>query len=158
MSQKSRKERLADLGWGLPIPILLLFLGALLKGEELHGLSATGKLRVILTAGVPLWLVLLLSIPAAYGLWSFRQSRRRPQLRMAGLSNHYYVGEKGPYCQPCYDKDKRFCFLSPRRSYGRRIGRRCDVCQNTFFEEVKQEQIPHVFQSSYVRRDDVWGR
>jgi hypothetical protein len=27
----------------------------------------------------------------------------KPEIRQVGLTNHYFVGEKGPFCQPCYD-------------------------------------------------------
>src|SRR5215470_14027168 len=29
--------------------------------------------------------------------------KRRPELRRVGIANFYFDGEKGPYCQPCYD-------------------------------------------------------
>src|SRR5579859_7111621 len=31
------------------------------------------------------------------------QEKPEPELRQVGAANFYFIGDKGPYCQPCFD-------------------------------------------------------
>ena len=62
-----------------------------------------------------------------------------PKIKQVGETNYYFVGEEGPYCQPCYDVDpkaKRLVALSPQEvtSWGS-IRRSCPVCRQAFYEK-----------------------
>jgi hypothetical protein len=59
----------------------------------------------------------------------------KPEIRQVGRTNYYYVGAEGPYCQPCYDVNKRLINLTPQQSYAAGTGRKCQVCNNLFIEE-----------------------
>src|SRR5580704_18386131 len=52
-----------------------------------------------------------------------------PVIRQVGETNYYYVGAEGPYCQPCYDKDRKLARLSPIKETVTGNGRRCNVCK-----------------------------
>jgi small-conductance mechanosensitive channel len=67
----------------------------------------------------------------------------KPEIRQMGLTNYYYVGEKGPYCQPCFDVNGKLIPLAPQNRYAGGIGRKCEVCNKVFFEnnEMMQERI-----------------
>ena len=67
-------------------------------------------------------------------------STPKPQIRTVGQTNYYYVGEDGPYCQPCYDKDKRLAVLSPLQQNPVGDGRKCNVCTQFFYETRKRQQ------------------
>jgi len=58
----------------------------------------------------------------------------KPEIRQVGSANYYYVGEEGPYCQPCYDRDSKLVNLQPRQEFAGGHGRRCGVCLTVFFE------------------------
>jgi hypothetical protein len=65
------------------------------------------------------------------------QSAQRPSLpeiRQVGETNYYFLGDKGPYCQPCYDLNGKLMTLSPQTRFAGGLGRKCHVCNNTFFE------------------------
>jgi hypothetical protein len=64
--------------------------------------------------------------------------KTEPELRQVGDVNYYFVGAKGPFCQPCYDVDPakgRLVALMPRQKYAGGTGRKCEVCGKVFFEE-----------------------
>lgn len=61
----------------------------------------------------------------------------KPEIRQVGATNHYYVDEKGPYCQPCYDGDTRLVTLMSRQDFAGGIGRKCPVCHTVHFEVHK---------------------
>jgi regulator of replication initiation timing len=58
----------------------------------------------------------------------------KPEIRQQGKTNYYYVGDDGPYCQPCYDKTGKLVRLTPRDEYIGGIGRTCPVCKEPFIE------------------------
>lgn len=58
----------------------------------------------------------------------------KPEIRQEGETNYYYVGENGPYCQPCYDREEKLVSLTPRQSFVGGAGRRCQLCNGVFFE------------------------
>ncbi len=58
----------------------------------------------------------------------------KPQIRQLGEANYYFIGDDGPYCQPCYDDMGKLVNLTPRQHYGGGTGRQCRVCRNVFIE------------------------
>ena len=67
-----------------------------------------------------------------------------PVIRQVGAVNYYFVGEEGPYCQPCYDgnsKEKRLVRLSPPQPWSGGQRRHCPVC-HSYFQETKRESGP----------------
>lgn len=58
----------------------------------------------------------------------------KPELRQIGKTNHYYLGEEGPFCQPCYNVQGKLNPLKPQQRFGSGIGRKCHVCQGLFIE------------------------
>ena len=65
----------------------------------------------------------------------------KPEIRQVGATNYYFVGERGPYCPPCYDRISKFVPLSPREQSKDGTSRECRVCHETFWEE-RQRQGP----------------
>lgn len=69
----------------------------------------------------------------------------KPEIRQVGDANYYFVGEHGPYCQPCYDNNSKLVNLTPRRdSSDGHVGRQCLVCHHNFTEvkaRPQREQI-----------------
>jgi hypothetical protein len=57
-----------------------------------------------------------------------------PEIRQVGTANYYFVGDKGPYCQPCYDVTHALVNLTPQTSYAAGTGRTCLVCKTLFIE------------------------
>jgi len=57
-----------------------------------------------------------------------------PEPRQVGSAIYYFVGEKGPYCQPCYDVNHRLALLAPQVEYAGGRGRKCEACKAVFFE------------------------
>jgi hypothetical protein len=66
-----------------------------------------------------------------------------PEIKQVGLTNYYFLGEKGPFCQPCYDRTGKLVTVAPRDQYAGGMGRKCEVCNKVFFEnhEGMQDQI-----------------
>jgi hypothetical protein len=58
----------------------------------------------------------------------------KPEIRQVGAVNYYFVGEEGPYCQPCYDDKGKLVNLTPQQRYSGGTGRKCEVCKNLFIE------------------------
>jgi hypothetical protein len=58
----------------------------------------------------------------------------KPEIRQVGETNYYFVGDQGPYCQPCYDCNGKLVNLMPKHRYAGGTGRKCRVCNNVFFE------------------------
>lgn len=58
-----------------------------------------------------------------------------PELRQIGACNFYFVGEKGPYCQVCYDGKGKLTVLSPQESWNGGIRRQCRLCREYFYEK-----------------------
>lgn len=62
-------------------------------------------------------------------------ARVGPELRQVGSCNFYFVGEKGPYCQACYDGKGKLTALSPPEHWSGGIRRRCVLCSGFFYEQ-----------------------
>jgi len=58
----------------------------------------------------------------------------KPEIRQVGDTNYYYVGDAGPHCQPCYDKNGKLVLLTARQEYMGGMGRVCQVCKDVFIE------------------------
>jgi hypothetical protein len=65
---------------------------------------------------------------------------KKPEIRQVGLTNYYFMDDKGPYCQPCYDVNGKLIPLAPQNRYAGGIGRKCEVCNKVFFETHETEQ------------------
>jgi hypothetical protein len=78
------------------------------------------------------------------------QSEAQPEIRQIGDANYYFVADKGPYCQPCYDREKKLVAPTARQRFAGGMGRKCESCNTTFFEEqiYTKAQI-----KNYYRRD-----
>jgi hypothetical protein len=61
-----------------------------------------------------------------------------PELRQVGDCNFYFVGEKGPFCQACYDGKGKLTALSPQQRWNGGIRRHCVLCQKYFYEQPMQ--------------------
>jgi hypothetical protein len=73
-----------------------------------------------------------------------------PEIRQVGEVNYYFVGEEGPYCQPCYDggKERRLVRVSPVETLTSGAERRhCLVCNRIFYEK----RSPNVVSSARRR-------
>lgn len=64
----------------------------------------------------------------------------KPKIRQVGDANFYYLGDEGPFCQPCYDDKKKLVQLSPAEHWNGGVRRQCLVCKTYFYE--KKMQIP----------------
>lgn len=73
---KEWKERLEKIAIGTVTSLLLLVPTALIKGEELKGLSKVGALLRLLSTGIPLWLFLIVLVVAILGGVRWFKSRR----------------------------------------------------------------------------------
>jgi hypothetical protein len=63
-----------------------------------------------------------------------------PKLKQVGETSYYFKGDEGPFCQPCYDDKGKLVALSPQQqSQGGTVFRTCRVCNNIFYEQVKNE-------------------
>jgi hypothetical protein len=63
----------------------------------------------------------------------------KPEIRQVGEVNYYYLGEKGPYCQKCYDKQGKLVSLNPRVNYAGGPGRKCEICGTVFHERHRSQ-------------------
>lgn len=76
-----------------------------------------------------------------------------PKIRQVGEVNYYFVGDDGPYWQPCYDgKLNKLVALSPTRNLHGGVARSCPVCSQTFYEQKidRRSQVP-------MRGEFNWG-
>ena len=64
----------------------------------------------------------------------------KPEIRQVGETNYYFVGDQGPYCQPCYDGGGKLVNLTPQQRLSGGTGRQCRVCGKTFFEVLQTSQ------------------
>jgi hypothetical protein len=62
----------------------------------------------------------------------------KPKIRQVGETNYYFVGEEGPYCQPCFDVNAgRLVALSPQKTTSQGgLKRQCPACHQTFYERA----------------------
>ena len=64
--------------------------------------------------------------------------RSEPELRQVGSCNFYFVGDKGPYCQACYDAKGKLTVLSPQEAWNGGVRRHCVLCNGFFYERPMQ--------------------
>ncbi|HZR65859.1 MAG TPA: hypothetical protein VFA85_11970 [Terriglobales bacterium] len=64
----------------------------------------------------------------------------KPEIKQVGFTNYYFVDEKGPFCQPCYDVNGKLIPLAPQVRYAGGLGRKCEVCNKVFFENHETVQ------------------
>lgn len=76
---------------------------------------------------------------------------QKPEIRQVGETNYYYVGEQGPYCQPCYDGNGKLVRLMPPEQHSGGTCRKCRVCRQVFYEETKPVRPVS------LRRRRPWG-
>ena len=62
-------------------------------------------------------------------------AKLEPELRQVGAANFYFVGDKGPYCQPCYDGKGKLTALTPPEPWSGGIRRECVLCHEHFYEQ-----------------------
>jgi hypothetical protein len=106
-----------------------------------HHIAEWGAFAFLKTP-VPLWFVFLLAVVAGCLGWKVYNSGKKPRIRQVGLTNYYFVGDEGPYCQPCYDGRDKLVPLLPQKHYPRGLGRKCQVCNQHFFEECDSPKPP----------------
>jgi hypothetical protein len=58
-----------------------------------------------------------------------------PEPRQVGDAIFYFVGEKGPYCQPCFDGKGKLTLLSPVKNWNGGLRRDCSLCGGDFYEK-----------------------
>lgn len=62
--------------------------------------------------------------------------KEKPELRQVGVVNYYFVGDKGPFCQACYDGElQRLVALSPPEDWNNGIRRFCPVHKGYIYEK-----------------------
>lgn len=85
MNPDSVKKQLVDgLKW-LGVTVAGIVVAAVIKGEQLKGLTTLGRLRVILLLKIPFWIVLPLGVFAAWAAWnaySLWRHRRFIEMRL----------------------------------------------------------------------------
>jgi len=74
----------------------------------------------------------------------------QPELRQVGAVNYYFVGDKGPYCQPCYDGKGKLTVLSPPQDWNGGIRRRCSLCKE--FSYQKPMDVEPAFGTARIER------
>jgi TIR domain len=57
------------------------------------------------------------------------------EIKQVGAVNYYFAGDKGPYCQPCYDEKGKRIFLTPPQEWNGGTRRKCEVCNKFFYEK-----------------------
>lgn len=76
----------------------------------------------------------------------------RPEIRQVAEVNYYFLGEEGPFCQPCYDRTGKLVNLTPRQKFAGGTGRKCLVCTHLFVEEVTPAPRMALQRRPYTRR------
>jgi hypothetical protein len=81
--------------------------------------------------------------------------KRVPRLRQVGACNYYFVGDEGPFCQPCHDRDDKLVPLSPLEDWNGGKRRDCLVCGAYFQEQPMRDDNPmsgwHGGRNSWMR-------
>jgi hypothetical protein len=68
-----------------------------------------------------------------------------PEIRQVGETNYYFVGDRGPYCQKCWDKNGKLVSLNPPSDrYAGGSGRECVVCGEAYIEKRRIPQRTQV--------------
>ena len=73
------------------------------------------------------------------------QKPAEPKLRQVGAANYYFLGEKGPFCQPCNDDKQKLVALTPTQEWNEGLRRQCLVCKTYFYEK------PMDFRATFTR-------
>jgi hypothetical protein len=63
------------------------------------------------------------------------KSTEQPKRKQVGEAIYYFVGDEGPFCQPCYDDKKKLVALTPAEPWSGGIRRQCLVCHHFFHEK-----------------------
>lgn len=80
------------------------------------------------------------------------ETAEKPEIRQVGETHYYYVGEKGPYCQPCFNVQNKLIPLMPlKHERGSGSYRRCEVCKTNFWERPGQDDST----ASYIDESDL---
>jgi len=58
-----------------------------------------------------------------------------PELRQVGSANFYFDGDKGPCCQPCYDRTGKLTVLTQPEDWSGGVRRQCVLCFEYFYEK-----------------------
>ena len=82
------------------------------------------------------------------------QPPAKPVIKQVGRTHYYFLGNEGPFCQPCYSVNSKLVPLTPQNRYAGGVGRKCEVCNKVFFETNEVEQM-HV--EPFLGPDD-WMR
>jgi hypothetical protein len=95
---KEWKERLEKICIGVFTAIAVVVLGALIKGDELKGLSKLAAILRILNSGIPLWLFLIVLVAATLGGVRWFKSGRREIIHIQWKEEHclWTVAHNGP--------------------------------------------------------------
>ena len=67
----------------------------------------------------------------------------RPKIKQVGEANYYFIGEEGPFCQPCYVEKGKLVNLSPQKRTEFEVYRWCSVCKQNFSEGRIQHSPAH---------------
>jgi hypothetical protein len=60
----------------------------------------------------------------------------KPEARRVGSAVYYYLGEKGPYCQVCYNgKPERLVLLPEAHEWSGGLRRTCALCKTHFYDK-----------------------
>jgi hypothetical protein len=68
----------------------------------------------------------------------------RPEPRQVGQSVYYFKGEKGPYCQVCFDGKEKLVLLPQLHDWNGGLRRTCAVCGNHFFDVPQNRFTPGI--------------
>jgi hypothetical protein len=64
------------------------------------------------------------------------QPSAKPEIRQVGAVLYYFVGDKGPFCQACYDgPGRKLTMLSPPEDWNGGVRRKCVLCKQYFREK-----------------------
>jgi hypothetical protein len=71
-----------------------------------------------------------------------RQREAKPEPRQVGSSVYYFVSEKGPYCQVCYDTKGKLVLLPQPHDWNGGLRRSCAVCGKHFYDKAQDDFTP----------------
>ena len=63
------------------------------------------------------------------------KSTEKPKRKQVGEAIYYFVGEEGPFCQPCYDDKRKLVALTAAEQWSGGVRRQCLVCHHFFYEK-----------------------
>jgi hypothetical protein len=70
------------------------------------------------------------------------EREQKPTRKQVGEAIYYFVGDDGPFCQPCYDdKTKLVALTAPESLSGGGVRRQCLVCQHYFYEKRQANNL-----------------